>query len=686
MGASEEGALAYSRAGLDALQLGDEAIIDTATSTSTAGPCAACGRRCAGSRRPATAAGSAGTPNVAPSEMAERLGPGRRVAGHRDRARLLDGAGPARRSGRRRVRAGRGASTSEGELRAVLSFVPWGRNGLSLDLMRRDRDSDNGLVEFMVVGSSRTPRRLGVDRISLNFAMFREVFEEGGRIGAGPVMPADPCGAAVLQQVVAARVAVPVEREVPARSGCRGFLCFAEPGTWPGSASRWASPRASSTYRVGALLRRGRREPSHDRPRADRCGRSSMPMVGCRRGDGGTEETRTRSCPSSCGSGGRSWTGCGPRGIDPYPVGFARTATTAQVRGRAPGPAARHPHRQRGRRRRPGGAQPHHGRLCFATLRDGTGRIQVMLEADRIGDEPLHAGEHDIDLGDHVGVTRRGRHQPPRRAVGRRVDGWMLTAKCLRPLPDKHKGLTDPEARVRQRHVDLIVNPAARDMLHARSAAVPGLRDVLDRRGFLEVETPMLQPVHGGANARPFVTHINAYDLKLYLRIAPELFLKRLLVGGVEKVFELNRNFRNEGADATHNPEFTMLEAYEAYGDYNTMRELMQRAGPAGGDPRPTVLRSRAGADADGKITEYDLSGEWRGHHRQRGDLRGAGRDGRHRHAGRGAGASCASGRMSGTTRRGAGARWSWSCTTIWSRHAPCCRRSTRTSRPRCRR
>jgi lysyl-tRNA synthetase class 2 len=298
------------------------------------------------------------------------------------------------------------------------------------------------------------------------------------------------------------------------------------------------------------------------------------------------------------------------RGVDPYPVGFARTATAAQVREDFPDLPADH---------RTGVEVAVAGRvvlsrsvggICFATVQDGTGRIQVMLELDRVGADSLQAWEHDIDLGDHVGV--RGEVVTSRRGeLSVNAREWTLTAKCLRPLPDKHKGLHDPEARVRLRHVDLIVNSAARDLMHLRSRAVAGVREFLSGRDFLEVETPMLQQVHGGANARPFITHINAYDLRLYLRIAPELFLKRLLVGGAEKVFELNRNFRNEGADATHNPEFTMLEAYEAYGDYNTMLQLTQEmvqhaATRAFGAP---VARR---ADAEGKITEFDLSGQWR--------------------------------------------------------------------------
>ena len=193
-----------------------------------------------------------------------------------------------------------------------------------------------------------------------------------------------------------------------------------------------------------------------------------------------------------------------------------------------------------------------------------------MLTADRLGRTRCASWRHDVDLGDHVGVTGEVVDHPARRAVGAAPPSWTMTAKCLRPLPDKHRGLADPEARVRQRHLDLIVNPDARDdAAPAQPTPCTRVRESSTGRGFLEVETPMLQPVHGGANARPFVTHINAYDMRLYLRIAPELYLKRLLVGGVEQVFELNRNFRNEGADATHNPEFTMLEAYQAYGDYD---------------------------------------------------------------------------------------------------------------------
>ncbi|NUR84060.1 MAG: bifunctional lysylphosphatidylglycerol synthetase/lysine--tRNA ligase LysX [Nonomuraea sp.] len=263
-------------------------------------------------------------------------------------------------------------------------------------------------------------------------------------------------------------------------------------------------------------------------------------------------------------------------GVDPYPVNFPRTATNAEVRekhqGLAPDTATGETVAIAGRvmLNRVG------GKLCFATLRDGSDDLQVMISLDKVGEESLASWKRDVDLGDHVGVigevitSRRGE-------LSILAESWQITAKCLRPLPEKHVGLTDPEARVRQRYVDLIVNDEARKMARVRSATVRAVRDFWHEEGYLEVETPMLQPIHGGAAARPFKTHINAYDMELYLRIAIELYLKRLVVGGIEKVFEINRNFRNEGADSTHNPEFTMLEAYGTYLDYNDMADLTQR-------------------------------------------------------------------------------------------------------------
>ncbi len=292
-------------------------------------------------------------------------------------------------------------------------------------------------------------------------------------------------------------------------------------------------------------------------------------------------------------------------GGDPYPVGFPRTDTIADVRER---------HRDLPADTATGEKVGVTGRvmlnritgkLCFATIRDGTGEIQVMISEARVGPGGLTSWKRDVDLGDQVGVegevisSRRGE-------LSVLADTFAITAKGLRPLPEKHKGLTDVQSRVRHRYLDLLVNPGARRMAEIRSTVTRSVREELHARGFLEVETPVLQRVYGGANARPFRTHINAYNLDLYLRIALELYLKRLVVGGFEKVFELGRNFRNEGADSTHNPEFTMLEAYEAYGDYSTVatltRELIQQAALAAFGT--TVIRR-----ADG--TELDIAGEW---------------------------------------------------------------------------
>jgi lysyl-tRNA synthetase, class II len=246
------------------------------------------------------------------------------------------------------------------------------------------------------------------------------------------------------------------------------------------------------------------------------------------------------------------------------------------------------------------------GKLCFATLRDGDGtELQAMLSLDRVGAESLERWKQLVDIGDLVSVT--GEVITSRRGELSVLAGdWVISAKALRPLPVAHRPLSE-ENRVRQRYVDLIVRPQARDTVRTRALVNRSLRESLFRRNFLEVETPMLQLLHGGATARPFVTHSNALDIDLYLRIAPELFLKRAVVGGIERVFEINRNFRNEGMDSSHSPEFAMLEAYQAYADYNVMqeqvREWIQEAAFA-------LSGSHVVTHQDG--TELDLSGQWR--------------------------------------------------------------------------
>ena len=252
------------------------------------------------------------------------------------------------------------------------------------------------------------------------------------------------------------------------------------------------------------------------------------------------------------------------RGIEPYPVAVPRTKSLQEVRQKYTGldvdVATGDIESLTGRII----FKRDTGKLCFATLREGDGtELQAMLSLDKVGQEELDAWKSDIDLGDMVSVTgeiitsKRGE-------LSILATSWKLASKSLRPLPNDHKPMSE-ETRVRMRYVDLIVRPEARSAARMRPAVMRSLRETFNDQSFIEVETPMLQVMHGGATARPFKTFSNAYDMDLYMRIAPELFLKRCVVGGIERVFEINRNFRNEGADSSHSPEFAMVESYMSY-------------------------------------------------------------------------------------------------------------------------
>jgi lysyl-tRNA synthetase class 2 len=288
----------------------------------------------------------------------------------------------------------------------------------------------------------------------------------------------------------------------------------------------------------------------------------------------------------------------------PFPVGVPRTSTLADLRAAYPElPADTETGEQAGVTGRVIFIR-NTGKLCFAMLREGEAQLQVMISQDGVGAESLAAWKADVDLGDLVFVhgqvisSKRGE-------LSVLADDWRLTAKALRPLPVAHKPLSD-ETRVRQRYADLIVRPEARAMVRTRAAVLRSLRDTLADLDYLEVETPILQVLHGGAAARPFHTHLNAFDLDMSLRIATELYLKRCIVGGIERVYELGPVFRNEGIDSSHSPEYTLLEAYQAYGDYDTMAELTRRlvldAAAAAGVDTGTAL--------DG--TPIELTGTWR--------------------------------------------------------------------------
>ena len=293
-------------------------------------------------------------------------------------------------------------------------------------------------------------------------------------------------------------------------------------------------------------------------------------------------------------------------GIEPYPVSVPRTKTLKEVREKysaleidvASGDIESLTGRIIFKRDT--------GKLCFATLREGDGtELQAMFSLDKIGQESIDSWKSDIDLGDIVSVTgeiitsKRGE-------LSILANSWKLASKSLRPLPNDHKPMSE-ETRVRMRYVDLIVRPEARENARLRPTVMRSLRETFHNQNFIEVETPMLQVMHGGATARPFKSFSNAYDMDLYLRIAPELFLKRCVVGGIERVFEINRNFRNEGADSSHSPEFAMIESYQAYGDWRSIadltRELVQNAAMA-------VAGSHVVTHHDGR--QADLGGKWR--------------------------------------------------------------------------
>ena len=641
VGASKDGATAYRRHDMSVLALGDEAIIDTRT-FSLRGP------QMAPVRQAVTRATRAGAtvrirtsreiPELELARLRELADTWR--AGEDERGfsmalgRLGDAADPdcvivealmpaaPEAGGATDVSTpipdsatgesgtAREESEDPGErVVAILSFVPWGRSGLSLDVMRRSPQAPSGTFELMVSDVCRHSDELGIRRISLNFAMFRAAFEAGEQLGAGPVAR---MWRGVLRflsrwwQLESLYKAN--EKYDPAWSP--RMLCFSDTrflpqigvvvGVAEGFLGNGPRRRRSWWGSRGTVPSNAPQEP---------VALEVAPVVRPR-----PEQVRVRLAKADR---------LAAQGVEPWPVAVPPTHTIDEVRAALtaleaePISAVQGPGAEV---QAPGSTVHIAGRLLairdfggvvFGVLRDWTGDVQVIWERERSGADDLAALRAAIDLGDLIAVRGRlGASRSGEPSV--LVDSWTLEAKCLHPMPDKRRGLTDPEARVRQRHVEVAVNPAMRARLAARSAVVRSLRETLHAQGYLEVETPILQTIHGGANARPFQTHINAYDLDLYLRIAPELYLKRLCVGGMSKVFELGRTFRNEGVDFSHNPEFTILEAYEAYeayeahGDYLTMmrlcRELIQNA----------AIAATGSCQVPGPGGELvDISGEW---------------------------------------------------------------------------
>jgi lysyl-tRNA synthetase class 2 len=475
--------------------------------------------------------------------------------------------------------------------------------------MRRSPQSPNGTIELMVSELALNAEVLGIIRISLNFAMFRSAFEQGAQLGAGPV--------ARLWRGFLLFFSRWWQLETLYRSNMKyqpewvpRYACYEDARLVPrvGVASVIAEG-----FLVLPFSRREKVHTGHHPAVPARLAESgllhhdgSTPDVSdLKRGVKAAEAEESRSrLPEQVRVRLSKLKILQRNGVDAYPVGCppSHSVTAAldaddqedvSVAGRIL------------RIRDYGG-------VLFAQLRDWSGEMQVLLDNSHLGHGRTADFTAAIDLGDlvemtgHMGFSKKG-------ARSLIVRDWRMIGKCLRPLPNKWKGLTDPEARVRTRYVDLAVNPESRELIRARSNVLRSVRETLFAKGFIEVETPILQQIHGGATARPFVTHINTYDMDLFLRIAPELYLKRLCVGGVERVFELGRAFRNEGVDFSHNPEFTLLEAYQAHADYKVWidgcRELIQNAAQAANGEQ-TVLRP-GGDGAAGRLEPVDISGTW---------------------------------------------------------------------------
>lgn len=608
MGASSAAAQTFREAGLNALELGDEAILHP-DAFKLSGP------DMKPVRQAVTRARRAGLTvrirrhrDLTPDEMAAaiaRADQWRDTETERGFSMALGRLGDPADTDCLLVEALQGDDgqhSASGEVVAMLSLVPWGSNGVSLDLMRRSPHSPNGTIELMVSELCLQAEDIGVTRISLNFAMFRSAFEEGAQLGAGPV--------ARLWRALLVFFSRWWQLETLYRSNVKyhpewvpRFACYEDARLIPkvGVASVIAEG-----FLVLPFSSRDRQHTGHHSSVPD-----SVVRTGLLHADGSAPDVVAWEADETVGSASRlpeqvrvrmaKLKSLQDKGVDAYPVGSPPSHTVAQavatdgdevtVAGRVL------------RIRDYGG-------VLFADLRDWSGEVQLLLDDSRLAEGRTADFTGAIDLGDLVevaGSMGASRSGTPSLIVA----SWRLIGKCLRPLPDKWKGLTDPEARVRTRYVDLAINTDARDLITARSRILHAIRETLVGKGFLEVETPILQQIHGGANARPFMTHINAYDLDLYLRIAPELYLKRLCVGGVERVFELGRAFRNEGVDFSHNPEFTLLEAYQAHADYNVWvdgcRELIQNAAEAA-NGRQVVMRPGA---AEGSLEAVDISGDW---------------------------------------------------------------------------
>ncbi|WP_288800061.1 bifunctional lysylphosphatidylglycerol synthetase/lysine--tRNA ligase LysX [uncultured Arsenicicoccus sp.] len=599
LSASEHGATAYVAAGMRARNLGDEAVVDVDRFTLE-------GRAMRPVKRAVARVRAAGCdvhverhadlPASTLDEIIRHAEQWRGDVPDRGFSMALNRLGD-RADGRCVAVVVRDA---EGAICAVQSFVPWGARGLSLDLMRRSPSAPNGVNEAMVAALVEAAPDLGVRHVSLNFAMFRSVFSGADKVGAGMAVRIADRILMIANRFWQLESLYEANAKYLPRWEPR-FVCFETVGALPqiglaaGAAEGFLPGRVVAPDRTGEDLVVV--DGSEPRPLADLILEQDRELL--------TPPRPTRRIGEQQQVRLDKLTILREAGMEPYPVKVPRTGSVHDALALVDATDTPGQVSVTGRVR----AIRDLGGLLFCTIEEHGVRIQGVLERDVDGGPDVALWRRTVDVGDHVSLTGRpGRSRSGEASI--LVASWRMASKCLRPIPDVRTGFTNPEARARQRYLDLIVNAESAAMLQARSRAVAAIRHGFAQRGYMEVETPMLQVVHGGASARPFRTHINAYNAELYLRIAPELFLKHLCVGGMDRIFELNRNFRNEGADATHNPEFTSVEAYAAHGDYNTMRELTREliievATATHGEP--VAVRPRS----DGTVERIRLDGEW---------------------------------------------------------------------------
>ena len=580
-----EAALAYAGAGLHPIPLGDEAIIDGDGFTLNGPAMRGVRQAVLRVRRAGYRISVSRHRDLSPVELAD-------LAGLADRWR---GDAPERGFSMALSRLGDPidgdavvvmARRPDGSPAGLLSLVPWGRRDVSLDVMRRDKQGANGLVEAMVTTLLERRAEFGIGRVSLNFAMFRSIFAAADEFGAGPVTRLNNAVLGFFSRFFQLESLYRSNAKYQPRWVMRYLMID----------SLASLPRVALAAGMAEGFVPHRRRMPPERPASPallaevaRLAAATAPSVRTsRRTD--QERARHTRLDRLLAAGMPAYPGQVPRSGPLSDLAAAPQGTRVDAVGRV-------------------AALREFGGVCFADLVGDGARLQVVLDRATVPRPLFDLWRRAVDRGDLVGVS--GTLGPSRTGqLSLLAHRWQMAAKALRPLPVTRSGLTEPEARLRDRSADLLVNPGAAAMVAVRSRAVQALRSAVLDAGFAEVETPILQLTHGGAAARPFTTHINAYHRNLSLRIAPELFLKRLVVGGVGPIFELGRNFRNEGVDATHNPEFTSLEAYQPFADYHDMRRLttlvlQQVATALYGSP---VARR---VNADGRPFEFDLGGIW---------------------------------------------------------------------------